>query len=64
VVAHRFLQHFDRWKNYFSQILNASAMLHTDELLVHVHSSSEVETANAKYCKDINLKVVIKFQQK
>jgi hypothetical protein len=60
----------NRWKNYFSQLLNVHNVIdvrqievHTAELLVPGPSSLEVEIAIAKLKKNINCQVVITFRQ-
>jgi hypothetical protein len=59
----------NRWKNYFSQVLNVHRVsdvrqieIHTAEPLAPNPSPSQVEIAIAKL-KSINCQVVIKFQQ-
>jgi hypothetical protein len=59
----------NRWKNYFSQLLNVRNVsdvgqieVHTAETLVPGSSGLEVEIAIAKL-KRINHQVVIKFRQ-
>jgi hypothetical protein len=59
----------NRWKNYFSQLLNVFNVsdviqieVHTAEPLVPGPSHPEVEIAIASW-KNINLQVVIKFRQ-
>jgi hypothetical protein len=59
----------NRWKNYFSQLLNVHSVsyirqikIHTAEPLVSGPARLEVETAIAKF-KCINHQVVIKFLQ-
>jgi hypothetical protein len=59
----------NRWKNYFSQLINVRNVsdvrqieVHTAEQLVHGPSHLEVEIAIAKL-QSINHQVVIKFRQ-
>jgi hypothetical protein len=67
--ACRFPQHFNRWKNYFSQLMNVSSIsdvkqieIHTAEPSVPDPSHFEIKITIAKL-KYINHQVVIKFQK-
>jgi hypothetical protein len=61
----------NRWKNYFSHLLNVHNVsyvrqieIHSAEPLVHGPCCIEFEIAIANYIKKINIHVVIKFRKK